>query len=63
MTEVRPCAVCGRIFAPSRPQTPAEEAGAILAVERYGDAGMLCRECLASRGTLAMMYGPEGRDG
>lgn len=63
MAETRPCAVCGRDFSPAPPATPAEEAGAILAAERYGDAGALCRDCLVSRGTLAMMYGPEGRDG
>lgn len=63
MAEARACAVCGRDFIPAPPVTPAEEAGAILAAERYGDAGALCSDCLTSRGTLAMMYGPEGSDG
>ena len=59
MTEEQACAVCNRSFRPAPPATPAEEAGAILAAERYGDAGALCPDCLASRGNLAMMYCPE----
>lgn len=63
MPEPRPCAVCGKMFVPGPPTTPAEEAGAILAAERYGDAGALCPGCLASRGNLAMMYCPEFSEG
>jgi len=63
MPEVRSCTVCGRDFLPAPPTTPAEEAGAVLARERYGDAGALCAQCLASRGTLAMMYCPEYSEG
>jgi hypothetical protein len=59
MPDSRACKVCGRVFSPAPPASPAEEAGAILAAERYGDTGALCPTCLASRGTLAMMYCPE----
>lgn len=51
------CAVCGKAFDPERPPaTPAEEAGAFMARELWADAGELCPECLANRGTLGMMY-------
>jgi len=51
------CAVCGRDFDPAQPPaTPAEEAGLLMAQEMWGDAGDLCPPCLASRGTLGMMY-------
>ena len=63
MPDSRTCAVCGAPFMPAPPATPAEEAGAILAAERYGDAGALCPQCLASRGNLAMMYCPEFSEG
>jgi hypothetical protein len=63
MAEPRTCNLCGQPFTPAPPATPAEEAGAILAAERYGDAGALCRDCLVSRGTLAMMYCPEFSEG
>ncbi len=59
MTEPRPCTICGSVFTPAPASTPAEEAGTILARERFGDAGKLCSVCLAARGTLAMMYCPE----
>lgn len=62
MPETCTCRLCGRGFAPAPPATPAQEAGAHLAAERYGDTGALCPVCLAARGILAMMYGPEGRD-
>jgi|GEM_PF-289415 hypothetical protein len=63
MAEPRPCNLCGQPFTPAAPASPAEEAGAILAAERFGDAGSLCRDCLISRGTLAMMYCPEFSEG
>jgi len=63
MAEDRTCTICGRNFTPGPVSSPAEEAGALLAAEQYRDAGALCRDCLASRGILAMMYGPEGSDG
>ena len=56
MPEPSRCIVCGSAFSPAPPATPAEEAGAFLALERFGDAGKLCSRCLAARGTLAMMY-------
>jgi hypothetical protein len=62
MADFRTCVICGRDFTPAPPASPAEEAGAILATECYGDAGALCCDCLASRGILAMMYGTEGSD-
>jgi hypothetical protein len=61
MAESRVCRLCGRPFLPAAPATPAEQAGALLAAERYKDAGKLCGACLASRGLLAMMYEPDGR--
>lgn len=55
------CKICGQSFDPALlPGEPAQEAGAILARELYGDAGQLCLACLGNRGMLAMMYGPEG---
>lgn len=57
-----PCLHCGQIFDPdSLPDDAAVEAGLILATERYGDAGKVCADCLASRGRLAMMYDPSCR--
>ena len=54
---MKTCAVCGKAFDPERPPaTPAEEAGAFMARELWADAGELCPECLANRGTLGMMY-------
>jgi len=51
------CRVCGRPFDPQQPlSTPAQEMGAFLAKEMYGDAGDVCPQCLGSRGELAMMY-------
>jgi hypothetical protein len=54
-----PCRHCGQEFDPENlPDDAAVEAGLILAAERYGDAGSVCADCLASRGRLAMMYDP-----
>ena len=54
------CRHCGKEFDPEvLPEDNAVQAGLILAEERYGDAGMVCADCLASRGRLAMMYDPE----
>jgi hypothetical protein len=54
-----PCRHCGEDFDPDDlPQDSAVQAGLILAKERYGDDGMVCGNCLASRGRLAMMYDP-----
>ncbi len=54
---MKTCRLCSREFDPAAPLTePAQQAGAILAEEQYGDAGELCPDCLASRGRLAMMY-------
>jgi len=51
------CAVCGQTFDPAvAASDPAQEAGAFLARELYGDAGDLCPQCLANRGVLGMMY-------
>jgi ribosomal protein L40E len=53
------CRHCGAEFDPdSLPDDIAVQAGLILAQERYGDAGKVCADCLASRGRLAMMYDP-----
>lgn len=54
---MRDCALCGKAFDPDKPLTePAQIAGLHLAQQEYGDAGLLCGNCLASRGRLAMMY-------
>lgn len=54
---MKECKVCGRSFDPEAAAAdPAQEAGAFLARELYGDAGELCPRCLASRGALGMMY-------
>jgi len=54
------CRLCQREFeALQEDQDPAVQAGIILARERYGDIDRICRDCLASRGRLAMMYDPE----
>jgi len=51
------CKICGKSFDPEEPlDDPAQEAGAFLARELWGDAGELCPRCLANRGTLGMMY-------
>jgi len=51
------CRLCGQPFDPQQqPSTPAQETGAFLAREMYGDAGVLCLQCLQNRGELAMMY-------
>jgi hypothetical protein len=51
------CKVCAQSFDPEAAAAdPAQEAGAFLARELYDDAGDLCPQCLASRGTLGMMY-------
>lgn len=53
------CRHCGEDFDPEKlPQDSDVQAGQILARERYGDAGKVCGNCLASRGRLAMMYDP-----
>ena len=55
--KVKACLICRSEFDPDQPPAdPAQEAGAFLAREVYGDAGELCPACLASRGRLAMMY-------
>lgn len=54
---MKACKVCGKPFDPKAAASdPAQEAGAFLARELYGDAGDLCPLCLANRGTLGMMY-------
>ncbi len=54
---MKTCKLCQNEFDPQAPLTePAQQAGAIMAEEKYGDAGQLCPDCLASRGRLAMMY-------
>ncbi len=51
------CTVCKKPFDPSQaPLTPAQEAGAFMAKELWGDEGQLCPSCLENRGTLGMMY-------
>lgn len=51
------CKICGKSFDPEEPlDDPAQEAGAFLARELWGDAGELCPKCLANRGMLGMMY-------
>ena len=53
------CRHCGEMFDPDKlPEDAAVQAGLILARERYDDAGLVCANCLASRGRLAMMYDP-----
>jgi hypothetical protein len=55
------CSICNGRFDPAEIlfTDPAVEVGFILAKEKYGDAGMVCAPCLASRGRLAMMYDPD----
>ncbi|BCR06100.1 hypothetical protein DESUT3_31690 [Desulfuromonas versatilis] len=54
---MKQCRICQADFDPQAPlEDPAQQAGAILAEQQYGDAGQLCPDCLASRGRLAMMY-------
>jgi rubredoxin len=54
---VKACKICGKSFDPEQPPgDPSQEAGAFLARELWQDAGELCPVCLASRGTLGMMY-------
>ena len=54
---MKDCLLCKKSFDPAQPLTePAQLAGQILAEEDYGDAGLLCLDCLDSRGRLAMMY-------
>lgn len=56
------CTACGCEFDPDQlPDSPAVQAGMILARERYNDAGSVCGDCLANRGNLAMMYDPESQ--
>jgi len=60
---VKTCRLCHRPFEPfSETDDPAVQAGLILAREKYADAASICRDCLASRGRLAMMYDPEVYD-
>jgi len=55
-----PCRHCSEEFDPNNlPDDPSVQAGLILAEERYGDAGEVCANCLASRGKLSMMYDPD----
>ena len=54
---MKDCLLCKKPFDPDQPLTePAQIAGQLLAEQDYGDAGLLCSDCLASRGSLAMMY-------
>lgn len=54
---MKECLLCGKMFDPEQQLTdPAQIAGQLLAEEDYGDVGKLCPDCLASRGSLAMMY-------
>jgi len=54
------CRLCQKPFEPLKEDPdPAVQAGIILARERYGDVETICRDCLASRGRLAMMYDPD----
>ena len=54
---MKDCLLCKKQFDPQLELTdPAQLAGQHLAKEDYGDAGLLCPDCLASRGRLAMMY-------
>lgn len=53
------CRHCSAEFDPDQlPDDVAVQAGLILALERYNDAGEVCANCLANRGRLAMMYDP-----
>ena len=55
-----PCRHCSEEFdTHNLPDDPSVQAGLILAEERYGDAGEVCANCLASRGKLSMMYDPD----
>ena len=57
---MKSCCLCNKSFdLKEKSNDPAVLAGTILAIERYGDAGTICNDCLASRGRLAMMYDPE----
>ncbi len=57
---MKTCSLCKRPFVDcSDPGDPAVEAGIILAREKYADVDSICRDCLASRGRLAMMYDPD----
>jgi len=54
---MKTCSICGQEFDPAQEATaPAEQAGAFMARELYGDADQLCLQCLANRGRLGMMY-------
>jgi len=55
------CTICNGKFDPAAVSLsdPAVEVGHILALEKYGDAGIVCAPCLANRGRLAMMYDPD----
>jgi len=54
---LKECRLCQKAFDPDQPLSdPAALAGQHLAEQDYGDAGLLCPDCLASRGRLAMMY-------
>ena len=56
------CSLCGRNFDPDQlPADPEVTAGLLLAEECYQDAGLVCGDCLASRGRLALMYDPNCR--
>ena len=55
--QLKACRFCRKEFDHQQPfDEPAQQAGLIMAVEEYGDAGDICGDCLASRGRLAMMY-------
>ena len=54
---MKECLLCQKEFDSQQELTdPAQLAGQHLAEQDYGDAGLLCSDCLASRGRLAMMY-------
>jgi len=57
---VKRCRLCNRDFTDwGDVSDPAVQAGIILAKEKYSDVESICRNCLVSRGRLAMMYDPE----
>lgn len=54
---MKTCKICNKSFDPNAPLTdPAQQAGAFMAEQQWGDAGELCPQCLGNRGVLGMMY-------